>query len=131
MADNPIRATDDLPSGLASSPLHITRKDAATSQLERAILLWFEAKVSDLPAVHTLTVAVQGVLTTLCRDIKIPISSLVQMIETQPKRIREGLRSPQNFFKHGYHKQKKRYKDVVAYSYEMTNLLLMDDVETY
>lgn len=109
----------------------ITRKEAARSQLDRAILLWFEDEEADLPAIHTLTVAVQGVLTTLCRDMKRPTSKLVGWIDAQPKRVREILRSPQNFFKHGYHKQQQRYKDIVAYRPQMTDLFLMGNIETY
>jgi hypothetical protein len=131
MADNLSGATDDLSPMFALLPFRITRKEAARSQLDRAILLWFEAEVADLPAIHTLTVAVQGVLTALCRDMKVPISKLVAGIDAQPKRVRETLRSPQNFFKHGNHKQKQQYKDIVSYSHQMTDLFLMDDVETY
>jgi hypothetical protein len=125
-------STDDIDWGsFARLPFRVTRRQAVRSQLDRAILLWFEGEIADLPAIHTLTVAVQGILTALSRDMKIPRSGIVTWIESQPPRQQKILRSPQNFFKHGRHKQKHRDQDIVTYAHEMTDLFLLDNVQTY
>lgn len=126
-------STDDLdPAIFARLPFRISRREAARSQLDRAILLWFEAEIADLPAIHTLAVAVQGILTALCRDMKVEKSRIVSWIESKPRRTQEEMRSPQNFFKHGYHKQKRNpEKDVVTYSEGMTEMFLIENVEAY
>ena len=113
MADILSGSTDDLePAIFARAPFRITRREAARSQLDRAILLWLEAEIADLPAIHTLTVVVQGILTALCRDMKVKKSHIVSWVESKPKRSQEELRSPHNFFKHGYHKQKRNQEDI-------------------
>lgn len=125
-------STDDIDWGsFARLPFRVTRRQAVRSQLETTILLWFKGETADLPAIHTLTVAVQGVLTALCIDMKKPISKIVEHIASLSDREQQIMRSPQNFFKHGHHKQKHRDQDVVTYAHEMTDLFLLDNVETY
>jgi hypothetical protein len=131
MAHNLAGATDDVPPMFARLPFGITRREAARSQLDRAILLWFGSEIAELPSVHTLTIASQGVLSALCRDMKVPISKLVTWLDSQPRRVRDQIRSPQNFFKHGHHKQKQKYKDIVNYTPELTEMFLVDAVEAY
>src|SRR5438876_4423548 len=96
-------STDDLPPKFAALSPKFTRREIAKNELERAILLWFEAKFADLPSVHTLAIAAQGVLDALCRDMKIPRSSLVTGIAAKGDRIATVIKNPQNFFKHGAH----------------------------
>ena len=58
-----------------------------------------------------------------------PPPKLVTWIDKQPKSFREQIRNPQNFFKHGYHKQ--RFKDVSSFMPNMTEMFLIDNVAVY
>jgi hypothetical protein len=107
--------------------VRITRQDSAKGQIEAAILLWFNDQ--DVSAIHTLAVAAQGLLTALCRDMHKEPPELVTRINRQPKGFQEQTRNPQNFFKHGKHKQP--YKDVVSYMPSMAEIILIDDIAVY
>jgi hypothetical protein len=131
MADNPSGATDDSPAPRRQLSRRFSRHEIAKNELERAISLWFEGRVADSPSVHTLTVAAQGVLDALCRDMKIPRSKLVVSVESKSERVRKMLRNPQNFFKHGHHYHAKSDKDHVAFPPVITDGFIMDNVETY
>jgi hypothetical protein len=106
----------------------MSRRQIAEWQIDNAILLWFREK-EDVVSPHTLAVAAQGVLTALCRDMHQPLSKTVTWINKQPKSVREKLRNPQNFFKHGYHKQP--FRDVASFTPEMTQIFLIDNVAVY
>ena len=108
--------------------VRVTRRWAAEWQIDNGIILWFQDE-EDVVSPHTLAVAAQGVLTALCRDMRKPPSKLVTWIDKQPKSFREQIRNPQNFFKHGYHKQ--RFKDVSSFMPNMTEMFLIDNVAVY
>src|SRR6266567_4092537 len=110
------------------SVVRITRKQIAEWQIDNAILVWFQDE-EDVVSPHTLTVAAQGVLTVLCKDMHKPLSKVVSWINQQPKSFQEQIRNPQNFFKHGYHKQ--RFKDVSSFTPELTEMFLIDNVAVY
>jgi hypothetical protein len=110
------------------SVVRISRKQIAESQIDQAILIWFQDE-EDVVSPHTLTVAAQGVLAALCRDMHRPVSKVVSWIDKKPKSFQQKLRSPQNFFKHGYHKQP--FKDVSSFTPEMTEVFLIDNVAVY
>src|SRR5438874_214826 len=101
----------------------ITDRQSAEGHLETAITLWFEEK--DASSIHTLAVAAQGVLNTMCKDRSIKASQMNALIEAQTPAVQEFIRSPQNFFKHGHHKQRGR-KGVVAHTRMLTDLVLID-----
>jgi hypothetical protein len=104
----------------------ITRKDAATGQLETAILLWFYER--DIASIHTLAVAAQGILDAIGREMGAR-SKVVTWISSRSKSFQEKIRNPQNFFKHGHHKQ--RFKDRVSYTPEMAELFMIDAIALY
>ncbi len=110
------------------SVVRISRKQVAEWQIDNAILVWFQDE-EDVVSPHTLTVAAQGVLTVLCKDMHKPLSKVVSWINQQPKSFQEQIRNPQNFFKHGYHKQ--RFKDVSSFTPELTEMFLIDNVAVY
>jgi hypothetical protein len=132
--DNPSGSTDDLPPSFATLGPTFTRREIAKNELERAILLWFEARIVDLPSVHTLAIAAQGVLDALCRDMKIPRSKLVTGTNAKGAGFARAIRNPQNFFKHGEHDRNyrgKKDKDAIEFPYELIEAVLSDNVETY
>ena len=83
----------------------------------------------DITSIHTLVVAAQGILTALCNDTDRPLFELLDMINKQPKSFQTQLRNPQNFFKHGHHKQP--YRDVVSYTPAVAEMILIDNISTY
>ena len=75
-------------------------EQAATSQLETAIELWFHDK--DPVSIHTLAVAAEGMLTTIARDRGVKLhSNAMAYLASKPKNFQKFMRNPQNFFKHG------------------------------
>ena len=56
-------------------------------------------------------------------------SELVVMINRESKQFQEQTRNPQNFFKHGKHKQP--HKDVVSYVPSMAEMILIDNIAVY
>ncbi len=131
MASNLLRPTSELPISFDNPPTEITRQQAAENQLDRAIWLWFGDNASDWPSIHTLTVAAQGVLAAACRGANLPQSKLVTSLKSKPRGFQDAMLSPQNFFKHGYHKQKKRKPDLLGYAPEVIEVYVMDNIETY
>ena len=110
------------------SVVRINRKQIAEWQIDNAILIWFQDE-QDVVSPHTLTVAAQGVLTVLCRDMhKLP-SKVVTWISQQPPSFQKQIRNPQNFFKRGYHKQP--FKNVSSFTPEMTEMFLIDNIAVY
>ena len=106
----------------------ITDRESAEGQLETAITLWFEEK--DFSSIHTLAVATQGVLNQMCKERGIRASVINDLIEAQSKTARSWIRSPQNFFKHGRHRQ-GRDKNVVVHIPILTELVLIDCASMY
>jgi hypothetical protein len=100
-----------------------TDRVAARGQLETAVTLWFEEK--DESSIHTLAVAAQGMLNQMCKDKKIRPSQIHEMVEQSPKKVRDALRAPQNFNKHGRYKGQKR-KGEVGNTPIWTELILAD-----
>jgi hypothetical protein len=134
MADNLFDSTDDSPPSFANLPSKFTRREIAKNEIEQAILLWFDARICDLPSVHTLAVAAQGVMDAVCRDKKVERSKLLAGIEEHGWRFTMVIRNFQNFFKHGAHDRNlrgKRDKDVIEFPYEMTAAILSDNIEVY
>jgi hypothetical protein len=83
--------------------VRITNRKSAEGQLENAILLWFNEK--DLSSIHTLAVAAQGILNSMCKARKMPGSQLEALIRAKSRSFQDAIRSPQNFYKHGDHKK--------------------------
>lgn len=110
------------------SVVRVTRRQTAEWQIDNAIMIWFQDG-DDVVSPHTLGVAAQGVLTALCRDMHKPLSKLVTWIGQQSNSFQNKIRSPQNFFKHGYHKQP--FKDVASFTPEMTEMFLIDNIALY
>ncbi len=108
--------------------VRISRKQIAEWQIDNAILIWFQDE-HDVVSPHTLTVAAQGVLSALCRDMCQPVSKVVRWINEQSPSFQRQLRNPQNFFKHGYHKQP--FKDVSSFTPILTEMFLIDNVAVY
>jgi hypothetical protein len=107
--------------------VRITRQAAASGQTDSAIQLWFES--GDITSIHTLAVAAQGVLSALSADMGKPLSKVLNWINEQPKSFQSQLRNPQNFFKHGHHKQP--YRDVVSFIPGLAEMILIDNISTY
>lgn len=108
--------------------VRITRKEIVELQVGTAILTWLQDE-EDVVSPHTLTVAAQGVLSALCKDMKRPLPKTVNWINQQPRSKQEKLRNPQNFFKHGHHKQPS--KDFSSFAPELTETFLIDNIATY
>jgi hypothetical protein len=106
----------------------VTNRKSAEGHLETAIMLWFEEK--DPSSIHTLAVAAQGLLNTMCKDRHIMPSQINDMVEQLSPATRDMVRSPQNFFKHGRHKQRMP-KDIVANIPEYTELVIIDCESMY
>ena len=107
--------------------VRITRQAAAGGQIDSAIQIWFAS--GDITSIHTLAVAAQGVLMALSNDMGKPVSKVLDWINKQPKSFQSQLRNPQNFFKHGHHKQP--YKDVASYIPNLAEMTLIDNISTF
>jgi hypothetical protein len=108
--------------------VRIRWRQVAEWQIDNAILIWFQDE-EDVVSPHTLAVAARDVLIAVCRDAKIPISSLASKIEEQVPSFKDGIKDPQNFFKHGYHKQP--FSDVSSFTPAMTEAFLIDGISMY
>jgi hypothetical protein len=108
--------------------------DAAKSQIDQAIFLWFHRDhkyvVSDETSLHTLTIAVQGILWAYAHDSRQQPSRVAQAIESDPKHSR--LKDSHNFFKHGSVGRKEKGKrKAVSHFPSLTDLFLADNVTTF
>jgi hypothetical protein len=74
--------------------LIVTKWSAATSQLETAIQLWFNE--GDPVSIHTLAVAAHDCFNALSTFASKP-SLHQKWIKSQPKKIQDWAREPQNF----------------------------------
>ncbi len=110
--------SEDLP------PLLVfTGRAAAAGHLETAINLWFEEK--DPASIHTLAIAAQGLLNIMCKDKRLRPSQINELVEAQTTAVRNAIRAPQNFFKHGKYTG-QRHKGVVGNTEMWTELVLVD-----
>lgn len=91
----------------------VSKSSAARSQLETAIQLWFAN--GDPVSIHTLAVAAHDCLNALSK-LKGKPSLAEQWLKSQPRKIREWAREPQNFFKHGQRYTKKQLHYVPFYA---------------
>jgi hypothetical protein len=116
---------------LLASLKFVSRKDAAKDQLEGAVWLWFheddETTVSVPVSIHTLAVAAQGVLTSIAREEKIELSRFIKAMARQDDEVKDWIRNPQNFFKHGNYKGRGSRKSV-PYHPDLTDLILADNI---
>ena len=113
---------------------HVGLEEAAIRQLEQAIFLWFHKDdkyvVSEASAIHTLALAVQGILWAYAHDSRQRPSPLTQRIEKLPPVERAKFRDAQNFFKHGSVGRLGKRKSV-PHLPDMTDFFLADDVCTF
>lgn len=127
MASRQSESSDQRPPPLPGI-VRISRRQAAEWQIDNAILIWFQ-DAQDVVSPHTLTVAAQGILSALCKDMHQPLSNVVKWINAQTTAFQRQIRNPQNFFKHGYHKQP--FKDVSSFGPPLTEIFLIDNVAVY
>lgn len=114
----------------------VGHRQAAKAQLEQALFLWFhkdhEYVVSEPTAIHTLTVAVQGVLWAYAHDSQQRPSTVKQKIEKMTPEQRASFVDARNFFEHGNVGRKEKEKRVaVAHSPDLTDFFLSDNVGTF
>src|SRR6266496_1265418 len=110
---------------MARSPsILVSKPSAARSQLETAIQLWFAD--GDAVSIHTLAVAAHDCLNALSK-LKGKPSLAEQWLKTQPRKIREWAREPQNFFKHGQRYPKRQLHYVPFYA----EMLIQDAALSY
>jgi hypothetical protein len=101
----------------------VSDRAAVGGHLETAITLWFEEK--DASSIHTLAVAAQGALNQMCKEKGIRASQINQSVEALKEDIRNAMRAPQNFFKHGRYTGQK-VKGKVVNTPMWTELILVD-----
>jgi hypothetical protein len=121
---------------LIASVRIVGHEDAAKGQLEQALFIWFHRDdpyvVSEATAIHTLAVAVQGVLWAYAHDSRQQPSKLTQRIQKMPPDQRARLIDTQNFFKHGSVGRKEKAKrKAVSHLPDLTDFFLVDNVCTY
>lgn len=104
----------------------VSRQTAAQGQLQTAILLWFQE--ADPVSTHTLAVAARGILVAAQRDRKMPPSPFAEMMQGQPRSFKDWMANPQNFFKHGDYRGRKRHKEAVPHTPKLTELMIADSV---
>lgn len=115
----------------------VGHQEAASRQLEQALFLWFHKDcdyvVSDASAIHTLAVAVQGILWAYAHDSRQRPSILRQKIENLPADQYANIVDSQNFFKHGGtgRSEEKGKRKAVSHLPDLTDLFLADNVCTF
>src|SRR5436309_141643 len=105
--------------------------EAAIGQLEQALFLWFHKDdsniVSNESAIHTLAIAVQGILWTYAHDSRQRPSQIAQGMKKH-----SVLKDTHNFFKHGNTGRNEKPKpESVAHLLDFTDLILADDASTF
>jgi hypothetical protein len=118
---------------MVASMRTVDHQEAAMSQLEQAIFLWFHKDdkfvISEATAIHTLAVAVQGVLWAYAHDSRQIPSTVRQRIEDMRPDQRKAFIDPQNFFKHGNVGRKEKGKrKAVSQLPSLTDFFLVDNV---
>jgi hypothetical protein len=106
------------------APLEIltaTTEAAAQSQLETAIMLWFQ--YGDPVSIHTLAAAASGCYHAL-GDKKGTPTVIETFIKSLPKKKRPLARAARNFFKHG----PERGREKIVFRPEEAELLMLDSI---
>jgi hypothetical protein len=102
----------------------VTKKSAAISQLESAILLWLSN--GDVVSIHALAVAANDCFHAIGK-LKNKPSRWQEFIESKSIAGKKAARRAQNFFKHGW----KDLKGSVLYSPLYGEMLMFDSVVCY
>jgi hypothetical protein len=102
----------------------VTKKSAAISQLESAILLWLNN--GDVVSIHALAVASNECFHAIGK-LKNKPSRLQERIASDSPGMQKAARRAQNFFKHGW----KDLKGSVMYSPLYGEMLMFDSVVCY
>lgn len=87
----------------------VTKQSAAKSQLETAILLWFNE--GDPVSIHTLAVAAHDCFDELVKP-KGKTSDVREWLGRKSKTFQKKTRVAQNFFKHGANNPKRKLRHV-------------------
>jgi len=107
--------------------LKINKAEAAKSQLETAIKLWFNN--DDPVSIHTLAAAAHQIIHDL--GTKQGRATALRGLDTIPphlkQRVRQTLKKPENFLKHADHDQ----NNVLDFPPEITEGFILDAVEAY
>jgi hypothetical protein len=102
----------------------VTKKSAATSQLETAITLWFNE--GDPISIHALAVAANDCLHAMGKMAGKP-SHIQTWLKSQPTGFQKRMAYTQNFIKHGF----KDLHGKTSYDPIHGDVLMMDSVDCY
>jgi len=102
----------------------VTKKSAATSQLETAILVWFNG--GDPISIHALATAASDCLHAMGKMAGKP-SHIQTWLRSQSKGFQKRTAYIQNFIKHGF----KDLHGSFSYSPKHGEVLMMDAVDCY
>lgn len=102
--------------------LTVTKHEAAQSQLETAINLWFTG--GDPASIHTLAVASHDCFSALIEHRKLGVPEMRRWLDSQPQEIRSQFKVAQNYLKHGFNEIKKSLQIVTI----QAEMLMMDGV---
>lgn len=111
----------DVQPGTFSPSVLVTKRSAAQSQLETAILLWFNG--GDPVSIHTLAVAAHDLFHELAKQTGKP-SDMRTWLASKSKKFQNRAHAAQNFFKHGALEPKKGFRYEPIYG----EMLMMDCV---
>jgi len=109
---------------MADKMITVTKFSAARSQLETAILLWFNE--ADPVAIHTLAVAAQDCYKAIAKHSYVE-SAFERWVQSQPKSFQKQLHDAQNFFKHG----PDRLKGTIRLMLRHAEVLMVDAVRCH
>jgi hypothetical protein len=135
--DSPDQITVEALVEILSTRRVVTHEQAAKSQLEQAIFLWFHKDdsqiVSDPTSIHTLAMAVEGILWEYAHDSRQQPSKLTQTVEKLDAPERANIRDSQNFFKHGNtgRTTERGKRKAVPHLAHITDLFLADCCGTF
>lgn len=104
--------------------VRVTKKSVAISQLESAIMLWFN--MGDPASIHTLAVAANDCFHAMGK-LKGKPSVFQAMIASQSETFKKRARRAQNFFKHGF----RDLKGSLLYAPLYGEMLMFDSVVCY
>ena len=102
----------------------VTKKSAATSQLETAILLWFNE--GDPISIHALAVAASDCLHAMGKMAGKP-SHIQTWLRSESRAFQDRMKYIQNFIKHGF----KDLHGKASYSPKYGEVLMLDSVDCY
>ena len=108
----------------------ISKLDAAKSQLETAIYLFFHN--GDPVSIHTLTAAAYNILRDICKSRSYPYvvvkgSSLRYVKPGKEKIYLNAINQAENFFKH----EEKDPDDILNFNPSQTDILIYDACKIY